>query len=86
MRLLVLGSMLRGTPARRGELAGFHPGLPQSPLTFQPQLHLAEFTPLFCEVPSLMALQALSKAFCVTRVPFDACFLALSLWESPDGV
>jgi len=73
-------------PARRSELAGFHPGLPQAPLTFQPQLRLTEFTPLFCEVASLMVLQTLRKVFCVTRVPVDASFLAFTLRKSPDGV
>ena len=83
---LVLGCVLRCMPARRSELAGFHLGLPQAPLTFQPQLHLAEFKPFFCEVASLMVLQAFRKAFCVTRTPVDASFPALTLGKSPDGV
>jgi hypothetical protein len=83
---LVLGNVLRCMPARRSELVGFHLGLPQAPLTFQPQLHLAEFKPFFCEVASLMVLQAFRKAFCVTRIPVDASFSAPTLGKSPDEV
>jgi hypothetical protein len=86
MRLFVLGSVLRRMPARRGELAGFNLSLPQAALTFQPLLHLAELTPLFCEMASLMALQALRKAFCVPCIPADVCVLGFALRVSPDGV
>ena len=78
--------MLRCMPAGRSELAGFDPGLPQAPLAVQPQLHFTKFMPLFREVASLMALQALRKAFCVTRVFVDGCFLVLTLRVRPDGV
>jgi hypothetical protein len=86
MRLLVLGSVLRRMPAGRSELAGFNPGLPQAALTFQPLLHLAELTPLFCEMASLMALQALRKAFRVLCIPAGVCVLGFALRVSPDGV
>ena len=86
MRLLAPGSVLRRTPARRRELAGFNLGLPQAALTFQPLLRLAELTPLFCEMASLMALHALRKVFCVPCIPADVCILGLALRVSPDGV
>ena len=86
MRLLALGSVLRRMPARRRELAGFNPSLPQAALTLQPLLHLAELTPLFCEMASLMAFQALRKAFCVPCIPADVGVLDFALRVSPDGV
>ena len=72
--------------ARRGELAGFNPGLPQAALTFQPLLRLAELPPLFCEMTSLMALQALRKVFCVPCIPANVCVLDFALRVSPDRV
>ncbi len=84
--LLVLGSVLRCMPARRSELARFQLGPSQPPLTFQPCLQLAKVAPLFCEVASLMALQALRKAFCVTGFIIDARSFAPALRESPDSV
>ena len=86
MRLLVLGSVLRRMPARRSELAGFNLSLPQAALIFQPLLHLAELTPLFCEMASLMAFQALREAFCVPCIPADVCVLGFALRVSPDRV
>jgi len=77
--------VLRRTPARRSELAGFNPGLPQAALTFQPLLRLAELTPLFCEMASLMALQAFRKVFCVPCIPADVR-VGFALHVSPDGV
>jgi hypothetical protein len=77
MHLLVLGSVLRCMPACRSELARFQLGPSQSPLTFQPCLQLAKVAPLFCEVASLMALQALRKAFCVTGLLINSRFPAL---------
>jgi hypothetical protein len=86
VRLLAPGSVLRRTPARRGELAGFNLGLSQATLTFQPLLRLAELTPLFCEMESLMALHALRKVFRVPCIPADVCVLGFALRVSPDGV
>ena len=71
MRLLVPGSVLRCVPACRCELAGFYLSLPQLPLTFQPELQFTELPPLFCEVASLMVLQALRKALCVSGLLAD---------------
>ena len=86
MRLLAPGSVLRRMPARRSELAGFNLGLPQAALTFQPLLRLAELAPLFCEMASLMALQALRKVLCVPCIAADVCILGFALRVSPDGV
>jgi hypothetical protein len=84
MHLLVLVSALRCTPACRSELARFQLCPPQSPLMFQPRLMLAKVAPFLGEVASLMVLQALRKAFCVTGLLINARFLALR--RRPDGV
>jgi hypothetical protein len=86
VHLLVIVSALRCMPARRSELARFQLGPPQSPLTFQPCLQLAKVAPLFCEVASLMVLQALRKAFSVTGLLINACSFAPALRDGPDGV
>jgi len=84
MRLPVLGSAPGGMAARRGELTGLHPGLPQAALAFQPRLQRAEFPLLFCEVASLMALQALGEALCIA-VFGGGCLVAFTVRERPDG-
>jgi len=86
MHLLVLGSVLRSMPACGSELARFRLSPSQSPLTFQSCLQLAKVAPLFCEVASLMVLQALGKAFCVTGPLIGACSLAPALRQSSYGV
>jgi hypothetical protein len=77
---------LRGTPACRSKLAGFQFSLPQAPLMFQPYLMLAKVAPLFCEVASLMVLQALRKALCVTGLLIKVFPLAPALRQSPNRV
>jgi hypothetical protein len=77
-------SALRCVPACRSELARFQLSPPQSPLTFQPCLQLAKVAPVFCEVASLMALQALRKVFCVSGFLINAC--APTLRQGPYGV
>jgi hypothetical protein len=86
VRLPALGSVLRRMPARRGELAGFDPGLPQAALAFQPLLRLAELTPLFGEMAPLMVLQTLRKVFRVPCIPANVGVLGFALCVSADGV
>jgi len=86
MHLLVLGSVLRCMPACRSELARFQLGPPQSPLTFQPCLQRAKVAPLLCEVASLVVLQALRKASCITGLLINASSFAPALRQSPDSV
>ena len=85
MRLPVLGSAPGGVAARRGELTGLHPGLPQAALAFQPRLQRAEFPLLFCEMASLMALQALGEALCIAVFTGGGCLVAFTVRERPDG-
>jgi hypothetical protein len=82
----VIVSVLRCMPAGRSELARFQPCPPRSPLAFQPCLQLAKVAPLFCEVESLMVLQTLRKAFCITGVLINARSFAPALRQSPDSV
>ncbi len=65
---LVPGSVLRGMPARCGELAGFQSRFSKSPLSLQPLLLLAEVPPALAEMTPLMMLQAGSKTLRVAVV------------------